>query len=68
MKGKWKPYSQMLGDTRMYIAGRQKEMAQPLHGGNIEHAGCYSENRDAVVVICDNLNSEEEKDLKARQR
>lgn len=58
MEGYWKPYSQMVGDTRMYVAGRQKDMSQPLHGGNIEHAGGYSENRDAIILVCDNLNEE----------
>lgn len=32
-KGKWKPYCQFFGDTKVYIAGRILDMSQPLHGG-----------------------------------
>lgn len=56
--GKWKPYSQRIDSVMMYIAGRQKDMSQPLHGGNVEYAGGYSAYRDAVVAVCDRLNEE----------
>lgn len=56
--GEWKPYSQVIGGVSMYITGRQKDMSKPLHSGNIEFAGGYSEDRDAVVAICDRLNNE----------
>ena len=59
-KEKWKPYSQVVNDQRMYIAGRQKDMSKPLHSGNIEYVGGYETDRDAVVTVCDKLNSEEE--------
>jgi len=58
MKGKWKPYNRMIGDTRMYAAGRQLNMDEPLHGGNVEYSGTYTENREAVEVICEMLNRE----------
>jgi len=38
MTGKWVVFSQVLGDTHKYIVGRQLNMDEPLHGGNIEYA------------------------------
>lgn len=58
-KGKWEPYSQMINDQYMYIAGRQKDLSKPLHSGNIEYAGGYAVDRAAVAAVCDILNSEE---------
>jgi len=56
MKGRWKAYSQVIGDSRLYIAGRQLDLSQPVHGGNIEYSGDYSEDRDAVNELCNKLN------------
>lgn len=58
-EGKWKPYSQVIGDQYMYIAGRQRDMSQTLHGGNIEYSGEYTANRDVVAVVCEQLNKEQ---------
>ena len=58
MKGKWKPYSQVIGAEMVYIAGRQLDLAKPLHGGNIEYTGGYTPLRDAIVSLCELLNSE----------
>lgn len=59
MKGRWKAYSQYIGDTKKYIAGRQLDMSRPLHGGNIEYSGGYEENKGTVVSLCEELNKEE---------
>jgi hypothetical protein len=58
-KGEWKAYSQWIGDTYMYIAGRQKDMSQPLHGGNIEYVGEYEESKENIVALCKKLNKSE---------
>jgi len=58
VKGKWKPYSQVIGEERMYIAGRQLNMDKPLHGGNVEYSGTYTGNRKAVEALCESLNQE----------
>ena len=60
VKGKWEPYSQVLGGgERKYIAGRVIDASQPLHGGNIEYFGRYTPHEEAVVGLCDLLNEEE---------
>lgn len=60
MQGKWKAYSQYIGDTYMYIAGRQKDMSKPLHGGNIEYKGQYEESEEKVTALCETLNCEDD--------
>ncbi len=59
MKGTWKPYSNIICDQKMYIAGRQLDMSQPLHGGNIEYHGHYTEDSVAVEKLCAELNAQE---------
>ena len=59
MKGIWKPFSQVIGDERKYIAGRQLDLTKPLHSGNVEYDGEYITNREAVEVVCEKLNAEE---------
>lgn len=59
MKGKWKTYSQYIGDRWLYIAGRQLDMSKPLHGGNVEYANGYTEDEASVVELCERLNAEE---------
>ncbi|MDI6720399.1 MAG: hypothetical protein QMD46_12385 [Methanomicrobiales archaeon] len=48
MPGPWRVLSQVIGDQRMYIAGRQLDPAKPLHGGNVEYSGEYTTDRGAV--------------------
>ena len=62
MKGIWKPYSQVIGDDRLYIAGRQLDMGRPLEGGNIEYHGGYTADRDTVERECKRLNMEDDAD------
>ena len=55
-KGKWVAYSNVIGDKKMYIAGRILDTSKPLHGGNIEHNGGYSADREVVLKHCGELN------------
>lgn len=55
-EGIWKQYSQVIDDERLYIAGRQLDTSQPLHGGSIEYSGGYTLNREAVEATCKQLN------------
>jgi hypothetical protein len=49
--------SQVINDRKMYIAGRQKNPAEPLHGGNVEYYGGYSDNRESVTALVEDLNA-----------
>lgn len=60
MAGQWCVLSQVLEGRRMFIAGRQRDPTQPLHGGNVEYSGGYSTDRDAVEKQVADLNAEEE--------
>jgi hypothetical protein len=57
MPGPWRILSQVINDRKMYIAGRQKNPAEPLHGGNVEYYGRYSDNRDSVEARVAELNA-----------
>lgn len=59
MAGPWRVLSQVIEGRRMYIAGRQIDPEQPLHGGNVEYDGVYTEYRDAVELQVAELNEEE---------
>ncbi len=61
MPGPWRVFSQIIGDRRMYIAGRQIDPTQPLHGGNVEYCGGYMEDRAAVEQQVSDLNAQEAK-------
>ena len=58
MAGQWRVLSQVLGDARMYIAGRQLDLAQPLHGGNVEYVGGYTTDRAEVEALVSDLNAQ----------
>ena len=58
MPDQWRVFSQYIGDRKVYIAGRQRDPTQPLHGGNVEYFGGYSDNRDAVVALVADLNAQ----------
>jgi len=57
-KGAWKAFSQVLGEERKYIAGRQLDMREPLHAGNVEYSGEYTTDRESVERLCERLNME----------
>ena len=56
LKGSWKVFSQVIGDTRKFIAGRQIDMSKPLHAGNIETYGDYTTDRESIHILCVKLN------------
>lgn len=58
MTSQWRVMSQVIGDRRMYIAGRQLDETKPLHGGNVEYAGVYLENREEAVSRVIALNAQ----------
>jgi len=53
----WCVLSQVLGDQRVYIAGRQIDPTAPMHGGNVEYSGEYTTDRAAVVQRVVELNA-----------
>jgi len=59
MPGQWRILSQDINGRRMYIAGRQKDLSEPLHGGNVEYCGMYSDNRDGIERRVEELNAGE---------
>jgi len=56
MQGKWKVFRQTINGKDMYIAGKQRDMGKPLHAGNIEYTGEYTENVKEVEAMCESLN------------
>ena len=56
MTGDWQIMSQVINDRKMYIAGRQKNSDEPLHGGNVEYSGAFSDNRDEIAELVAALN------------
>ena len=62
MKGQWKPYSNSINGKMMWIAGRRLEESVPLHSGNIETHGGYSEVKENVETMCRVLNRQETED------
>ncbi len=56
----WRVFSQVIDDRRIYIAGRLRDPAQPLHGGNVEYSGEYTTDRDAVEKLVADLNARAE--------
>jgi len=57
MTGPWQIMSQVINDRKMYIAGRQKDISEPLHGGNVEYYGMYSDNHDRIEQTVAELNA-----------
>ncbi|MDR0441845.1 MAG: hypothetical protein LBH44_00385 [Treponema sp.] len=56
MKGKWKRTCMVLGDEYKHIATRLLDTSEPMHGGNVEHIGGYTTDKEAVEKLCDYLN------------
>lgn len=61
MPEQWRVLSQVLGDQRVYIAGRQLDPTVPMHGGNVEYSGGYTTDRDAVETRVADLNAQGER-------
>lgn len=59
MKSPWKVQSNLIGDEKMYIAYRVKDISQVVHSGNIEHFGEYQKDRAVVEALVEKLNKEE---------
>ena len=59
-KGKWCAMANVIGGKMKYIAGRILDEDEPLHSGNIEHFGEYTEDEYAVKEIAEALNKAEE--------
>ena len=59
MAGPWRILSQDINGRKLYIAGRQLDPAQPLHGGNVVYHGMYSDNHDRVEQTVAELNAAE---------
>ena len=55
--GPWRIMCQIIDGRRMYIVGRQLDLDQPLHGGNVEYSGEYLEDRGAVEMQVAELNA-----------
>jgi len=47
--GEWRLFGQPIGTNGewLYIVGRQRDMGQPLHSGNIEYRGEYTNETEA---------------------
>ena len=58
-KSKWKVQSNTIGGKYLYIAYRVIDMSKPVHSGNIEHHGEYTENKEEVQKLVDELNAKE---------
>ncbi len=58
-KSKWKVQCNTIGGKYLYIAYRVIDMSKPVHSGNIEHHGEYTENKEEVQKLVDELNAKE---------
>lgn len=59
-KGKWKVMSQPINGIKFYNVGRQLDESRPLHSGNVEYHGGYTDNKDRAQADADYLNKVEE--------
>ena len=62
MKSEWKVYSNVIGDEKQYIVGRQLDTSKPLHGGNVEYKSGYTTNKDVAHALAYSLNEREKND------
>ena len=51
--------SQPINGIKFYIVGRQLDERRPLHGGNVEYHGGYTDNRLEAEAGADFLNKAE---------
>ena len=67
MKGKWKTMNQFIpGVGKVYRAYRLLDTKQPMHSGNVEFYGDYSEDCDEVEETVERLNAMEERQEETR--
>lgn len=55
-KGKWKVMSQSINGIKFYIVGRQLDENRPLHSGNVEYHGGYTNIKEKAQADADYLN------------
>ena len=55
MKGKWKVLKNPMAG---YIASRIRDTSKPMHSGNLEYYGEYSDSEDEIKAVVDGLNAE----------
>jgi len=55
---KWQCLSNVFGGARHYIAARPKNPNEPLHGGNVEYHGKYTQNLAEAEATVERLNAE----------
>jgi len=46
----------VLDDVYKHIATRILDISEPIHGGNIEHIGGYTSDKESVEKLCNYLN------------
>ena len=56
MKGIWKV---ILNPMAGYIVARVRDTSKPMHSGNLEYYGEYSDNREELERVADELNNSE---------
>ena len=59
-KGKWKVLSQPINGIKFYIVGRQLDESKPLHSGNVEYHGGYTDIKEKAQADAEYLNKAEE--------
>ena len=59
LKSVWKVYTNIIDGVKQYIVGRQMDISQPLHSGNVEYHGGYTTDKAAAEALCITLNSNE---------
>ena len=59
-KGKWKVLSQPINGIKFYIVGRQLDESKPLHSGNVEYHGGYTDIKEKAQAGAEYLNKVEE--------
>lgn len=60
MEEAWQVFSNYINGKKLYRIGRQKNPAEPLHSGNVEYFGEYTENETEAQESADKLNVQEE--------
>lgn len=55
----WKVTSNYIAGEKMYAAYRLRDVNAVDHSGNREYAGGWSNNREAVQVVVDQLNGKD---------
>lgn len=60
VKSEWKVQCNYIsGHGFRYIAYRVRNVNDPVHSGNIEHCGEYSESEEEIQKLVDELNARE---------